>query len=122
MEQGWMKEPGPLSEGDKRRLVRKLVAQLRCVECGRLYDRQDFALIHNSQDVWVLGTRCRYCDEPVQVVIFMRLDAEPEPLTDLMPEEMRIADQWPAITSDDVLDIHMLLHELDGDFDALFEG
>jgi hypothetical protein len=58
----------------------------------------------------------------VQVVIFMRLDAEPEPLTDLMPEEMRIADQWPAITSDDVLDIHMLLHELDGDFDALFEG
>jgi hypothetical protein len=121
MEQGWMKESGPLSEGDKRRLVLKLVTQLRCVECGRPYDRQDFTLIHNWQDMWVLSTRCRHCDEQVQVVILMRLDAEPEPATDLSPDEIKTADQWPAITSDDVLDMHALLHEFDGDFDALFE-
>jgi hypothetical protein len=121
MEHGGMKEPGPLSEGDKRRLVLKLVAQLRCVECGRLYDRQDFTLIHNWQDMWVLSTRCRHCDEPVQVVIFMRLDAEPEPATDLTPEEAETAAQWPAITADDVLDIHTLLHHFEGDFEALFE-
>ena len=117
-----MKEPGSLSEGDKRRLVQKLVAQLRCVECGRLYDRQDFALIHNWQDMWVLGTRCRHCDEQVQVVIFMRLDAALEPPTDLMPEEMEAADQWPAITADDVLDIHTLLHECDGNLETLFQS
>jgi len=51
----------------------------------------------------------------------MRLDAEPEPATDLSPDEIKTADQWPAITSDDVLDMHALLHEFDGDFDALFE-
>jgi hypothetical protein len=122
MEQGWMKEPGPLNEADKRRLVLKLVAQLRCVECGRLYDRKDFTLIHNWQDMWVLGTRCRHCDEQVQVVIFMRLDAEPEPATDLMPEEMETAGQWPTITADDVLDVHTLLQEFNGDFEALLES
>jgi hypothetical protein len=121
MEQGWMKDPGSMSEGDKRRLVLKLVGQLRCVECGRLYDRQDFTLIHNWQDMWVLSTRCRHCDEPVQVVIFMRLDTEPQPATDLMPEEIELAAQWPAITTDDVLDIHTLLHQFEGDFEALFE-
>jgi hypothetical protein len=121
MKPGWMKDPGSLSEGDKRRLVLKLVAQLRCLECGRRYDREDFTLIHNWQDMWVLGTRCRHCDEQVQVVIFMRLDAEPQPTTDLTPEEIEIAAQWPAITADDVLDIHMLLHQFEGDFEALFE-
>jgi hypothetical protein len=121
MEHGWMKEPGPLSEGDKRRLVFKLVAQIRCVECGRLFSRQDFTLIHNWQDMWVLTTRCRHCDEQVQVVIFMHLDTEPEPATDLTPEEAEMATQWPAITSDDVLDIHTLLHRFDGDFEALLE-
>ena len=117
-----MKEPGPLSEGDKRRLVRKLVAQIRCVECGRLYDRQDFTLVHNWQDMWVLSSRCRHCDEPVQVIIFMRLDAKPEPATDLMPDEIEVAGQWSAITADDVLDIHTLLHEFNGDFETLFES
>jgi hypothetical protein len=56
-EQGGMKAKGPLSEGDKRRLVLKLVAQLRCVECGRTYEPGDFTLIHRWQDLWVLGTR-----------------------------------------------------------------
>ena len=121
MEEGWMKNPDPLNEGDKRRLVLKLVAQLRCVECGRLYNRQDFTLIHNWQDMWVLSTRCRHCDEPVQVVIFMRLDAEAQPTTDLMPEEIELAAEWPAITTDDVLDIHTLLRQFEGDFEALFE-
>jgi hypothetical protein len=123
MPQGSKKARGPLDENDKRRLVLKLVTQLRCAECGRLYDPQDFALIHRRQDVWVLSTRCRHCDEPCHVVVFMDLEAEaePEPVTDLTPGELKVADQWSPITADDVLDMHALLCEFEGDFEELLE-
>lgn len=126
MDQGGMKPAGPLSEGDKRRLVLNLVARLRCVACERQYDPTDFNLVHNWQDMWVLSARCRRCNEPCHVVIFMRLDAEPEPetelVTDLTPEELQDADQRRPITFDDVLDVHVLLEESDGNLEMLLTG
>jgi hypothetical protein len=122
MEQGWMKAVGPRDEGEKRRLILKLIAQLRCMECGRLYDPHDFTLVHRRQDLWVLSTRCRNCDEPCHVVVFMELEEEPEPVTDLTPKELEVAGQWPPITADDVLDMHALLSEFEGDFEELFES
>jgi len=123
MEQGGMQPAGPLSEGDKRRLVLKLVARLRCVQCQRPYDPHDFTLVHSWQDMWVLSTRCRHCNEPCHVVIFMRLNAEPEPeaevVTDLTPEELRDASHWRPISFDDVLDVHVLLEECEGDLEIL---
>jgi hypothetical protein len=52
----------------------------------------------------------------------MSLDAEPQPLTDLTPDELRNADDWPPITTDDVLDVHDLLREFEGDFEELFNN
>lgn len=115
-----MKPKGPLDENDKRRLVSKLVTQLRCQECGHVYDAHDFALVHRWQDVWVLSTRCRHCNEPCHVIVLLRLDAELEQITDLTPEELDSAAQRPPITVDDVLDIHTVLEEFDGDFESLF--
>ncbi|MFN2185053.1 MAG: hypothetical protein ACK2UU_13745, partial [Anaerolineae bacterium] len=75
---------------------------------------------------WVLSTRCRHCNEPCHVVIFMRLDAETEPevelVTDLTPEELEDVDQRQPITFDDVLDVHVLLEECDGDVEVLLAG
>lgn len=123
MDQGGTTPAGPLSEGDKRRLVLKLVARLRCVQCERPYDPHDFTLVHSWQDMWVLSTRCRHCNEPCHVVIFMRLDAEAGPeaelVTDLTPEELEDVDQRRPITFDDVLDVHVLLEECDGDLEVL---
>jgi hypothetical protein len=121
MEQGEMRPKGPLSENDKRRLVLKLVAQLRCVECGRLYDSREFTLVHRWEDMWVLSTRCQNCNEPCHVVVFMRLDAEPEPVTDLTPGELEREEELPPITRDDVLDVHVLLHEFEGELDDLWD-
>ena len=115
-----MKTQGPLDENEKRRLVSKLVGQLRCQECGRIYEPHDFAVVHRSQDVWVLSTRCRHCDEPCHVVVFMRLDAASGPTTDLMPEELAATQKKPPLTADDVLDVHVFLEAFDGDFRAFF--
>jgi hypothetical protein len=117
-----MKAMAPRDEGDKRRLILRLIAQIRCMECGRPYDPHDFVLVQRRQDMWVLSTRCRHCDEPCHVVVFMEPAAEPEPVTDLTPKELEVSDQWPPITADDVLDVHMFLREFEGDFEELFEG
>jgi hypothetical protein len=122
MEQDWGDASLPLDEEDKRRLVVKLVTRLRCVECGRLYDVEDFALVHRWQDLWVLSTRCRHCDELCHVVVYMRLDAEPEPLIDLTPEEILAVDGLPPITADDVLDVHNLLEAFEGDVGLLLDN
>jgi hypothetical protein len=92
------------------------------VECGQTYAAEDFTLVHRWQDVWVLSTRCRTCDDACHVVIFMRLDAKDEPVVDLTPEELKSAKTWPPITADDVLDVHELLQEFDGDLKTLFSG
>jgi hypothetical protein len=110
----------PPDENSKRRLVLRLLTRLRCSECGRLYDAEDFVLVHRWQDVWILSTRCRHCNDSCHVVVFMHLQAEAEPIGDLTPDELGTVDEWPAITADDVLDVHALLQEFNGDFDKLF--
>ena len=122
MEQEWSEPEIPLDEEEKRRLIIQLVTQLRCVDCGRLYDPEDFALVHRLDEVWVLSTRCRHCDELCHVVVYMRLDLEPEPVIDLTPDELEAAQEWQPISSDDLLDVHAFLQEFDGDFDLLFSA
>jgi hypothetical protein len=119
---GEMQSQVPLDDNDKRRLILRLIAQMRCVKCGQAYDPADLTLVHRCQDRWVLSTRCRNCGDPCHVIVFMRLDAEPETVVDLTPEERQIADKWPPITADDVLDVHALLQESDGDLETLLAG
>ena len=99
-------------ENDKRQMLLRLITNLRCVECGRLYDAEDFVLVHRRQEVWVLSTRCRHCNEPCHVVISMPKSIKPEPVVDLTPDEIEIASQWQPITADDVLDVHLLLQSV----------
>lgn len=112
----------PLDENDKRRMVLKLISHLRCLECGRPYERQDFTLVHRWDDVWLLNANCPRCDQSSHVVIFMQLNAERDLATDLTPDELRQVRDWPPITADDVLDVHAMLQEFDGDFEELFAG
>jgi uncharacterized metal-binding protein YceD (DUF177 family) len=119
MEQGWMKVGGPLDGGEMRRFVIRLLKQLQCVGCGQVFNPRDFALVHQLEEMWILSTRCRRCEELTHVVIAVHLEEELEPLTDLTLEELSSEDEWTPITTDDVLDVHALLQDFDGDFEAL---
>jgi hypothetical protein len=120
MEHGRMKPNGPMDEDNKRRLVLKLVTQLRCMACGEMFDPHDFALVERNLDVWVLGIQCRQCGASSHVVVMMRLEAEPESISELTREEAEVVAEWPPISGDDVLDVHELLEEFYGDLDDLF--
>jgi DNA-directed RNA polymerase subunit RPC12/RpoP len=121
MNSGQMRAKHPLDDNDKRRLVLTLLARLRCAACGKPFLARDFALLEHQSDVWVLGVECRHCGESARVIVALHMGAEHEPLTDLMPEERREADAWPPITGDDVLDVHELLQECDGDLGILLD-
>jgi hypothetical protein len=55
------------------------------------------------------------------VVVFLQPEST-EVVSDLTPEETKACDDWPAITTDDVLDMHTLLLRSDGDLDLLLES
>ena len=112
-----MKAMVPSDEEDKRQFIFELVARLRCTECGRPYNTHDFVLVNKSQDVWVLGIECNHCGGSGHVVVALQPDAKPEPVSDLTPEELEIVEKWSPISLDDVLDMHMLLEEFDGDLE-----
>jgi hypothetical protein len=122
MEQGWRKARGPLDDDDRRRLVLKVVARLRCVVCGQVYNPHDFALVGRQPDAWVLSVECHHCGSPGHVVVAMPVEAEPKPIADPPPDEMDVVGDWPPITRDDVLDVHELLEEFFGDIDDLFSS
>jgi hypothetical protein len=112
----------PLDDNEKRRLVFKLIGQLHCLDCGQPYNRDDFSLAHRHDDVWVLSSQCHHCSGRSHVIIFMHVDAAPDPGLDLTPEEASSVERLPAISTDDVLDVHLFLSEFDGDFEGFFAG
>jgi len=117
-----MKTELPLDDNDKRRLVFKVISQLHCLDCGQAYERGDFSLAHRWEDVWVLTSQCHHCHGRSHIVIFMHPNAATGPSCVQTAEEDRPAEQLPAISADDVLDMHLLLSEFEGDFEELFAG
>ena len=110
----------PRDDNEKRRMILQLINNLRCVECGRLYDAEDFALLRRRENVWLLSARCRYCDELCQVVILMPTSEETEIESELSTDEAQALAELPPISSDDVLDLHLFMQDFDGDFEMLF--
>ena len=53
------------------------------------------------------------------MVVALQPDVKPEPVSDLTPEELEIANQWSPVRLDDVLDMHILLEEFDGDLETI---
>lgn len=115
-----MKITGPLDERDKHHLVLKLLTKLRCVTCGQPYTLRDFTMVDRRTDAWVLSSHCQHCGNSDHVIVVVSLGEQPEPVTDLTPEEGETSADWEPITSDDVLDIHAFMREFDGDFETLF--
>jgi hypothetical protein len=112
----------PLDGNQKRQLVLKLLSRMRCQACGQRYKHQSFSRIYKQSDVWVLRTRCANCGKESHVIVFLHLNAEPDPPTELTLDEIEAAAEQPPISADDVLDMHHLLKEFDGDFQELFSS
>ena len=101
-------------EADDRALrhafIRHLVANVQCVACGERYARNDIYVLGHHEDVWVSAVVCSHCG--TQGLVFATLRSEEEFQVQAEPGT---AQPLPPLTIDDVLDMHALLRDHDGD-------
>ena len=126
-------DKGPVS--DAQRVVRFLVDNARCGECGSAYHAEDvYVLDQVNKRVWELAAVCPGCLSVwlVKAVVRtsdvpadddgggVRIAARSRSITELTPAEERHFSSLSPIGVDDVLDVSQFLAGFDGDFWAYF--
>ncbi len=101
--------------------IRRLVANIECANCGTRYELGNIHVIANRGDLWITAVVCGQCG--TQGLIFAMVKEE-EGSAELIARnvsarEMREFEKLPSIDIDDVLDMHRLLQEHDGDLLSL---
>ena len=99
--------------------VRQLLENIKCVVCSEPYDEHDVAIMGQQDQLWMLMVSCHHCETQGIILAMVKEDEHVEWITDLTPEEQEWALDLPAISGDEVLDIHRLLRRFDGDFREL---
>jgi hypothetical protein len=101
--------------------VRQLLENVKCVVCSETYDDTDVTIMGQQDELWMLMVSCHHCGTQGIILAMVKDDEQVEFITDLSPGELERSQSLPAITSDDVLDVHRFLRDFDGDFATLFE-
>jgi len=104
-----------------RLLVTHLTTTLHCPECLRHYRGDDVLILGHENDLWILATVCAECHTQGLVFVVVEEKASQSSPLELTPEEVEAFSQMPAITMDDVLDIHLALDSLEDDFSVFCE-
>ncbi|MFN2114306.1 MAG: hypothetical protein ACK2T6_01235 [Anaerolineae bacterium] len=125
------------SSKEGNRIIRFLVDNAHCAECGAHYHEEDvYVLGQLDLRIWDLAAVCHSCytlsvvravvrPQSDQVKAEVAYDGVPadrrrEVLHEMTAAEVRHFDELPPIGKDDVLDVTHFLCEFDGDFRGLF--
>lgn len=100
-------------------LVRRLISSIKCSVCGQGYERSNVKVIGHDDDVWFVSAYCPACGSHSLVAAVISEESTSESVTDLTEEEFDRFSEVDEVTADDVLDIHALLKEFDGDLATL---
>jgi len=102
------------------RLLRKLMANMKCAVCGQRYERANINVLGHREDLWFLSVFCPACRSQGLVAAVIKEGKLPEIMSDLTAgEQGRFTG---TVSSDDVLDVHTFLTTFDGDFASLFSN
>jgi len=100
--------------------IKYLISNIRCPVCHRRYTADDVLIMDHKGELWFMAVACPECETRGLVfAIVADRRAQPEPITDLSPEELALLDERGPITADDVLDLHDLLRDYRGDMAEL---
>lgn len=103
----------------QERLLRQLLSIYRCSSCHQRFDRDRFSVLARHDRLWVVSARCSSCQTRQVFWVSLRDGVQIAP-HEVTPVEHRRFSLLPAISSDDVLDMHEFLERFDGDFHGLF--
>jgi len=105
-----------------RLLVMQLTTMLRCPECLNHYHDEDVLFIGQEDDLWILAAACSECQTQGLVFVIVQEQTKDTHRTcELTAEESEMFGRLPAISMDDVLDIHLALERFEDDPAILWE-
>jgi ferredoxin len=103
----------------EERLIKKLMASMKCDSCGRHYESYNIDILGHREDMWFLRVLCSTCHTQCLVAAVVREEKVPAALNDLTAAEIN-GHRREKIEIDDVLDMHNFLIDFNGDFSKLF--
>ena len=115
---------GALEPDEKPEFIRYLAANIKCATCGQQYRPEDIRVMGHQDELWIMVVSCTDCGTQGIIFAMVREGEAPvaEVLSELTQEEWEKLRSIPQIGIDDVLDIHRLLRDFQGDMDELLEG
>lgn len=110
----------------------------RCSVCHRAFDEDDVEVLSRKQDMWMMIVQCRDCQARSFVAALVGDATSTSPsgqLFDLAAAEFGFEERFgleavtevdkptaPALSVDDVIEMHEFLDDFDGDFKRLFDS
>jgi hypothetical protein len=100
------------------------LATCACGACGQPYGESQVRLIAQREELFFVDLACPHCGSQAVAIVSIQLDDD----TALLEARRMIIDEddgseeaqtSPAISADDVLDVHALLATFDGDVEQL---
>jgi hypothetical protein len=109
-------------QAGQERLLKQLISTFRCQFCRQSFEREKIRVTARHEKLWIVGVRCTRCGKQQVFWIALKEEGQLGMLSDLTDVEETHFASMPAISSDDVLDMHEFLSAFDGDFHRLFTG
>ncbi len=101
------------------RLIKKLITSMKCGVCGQSYGTGNINILGHHDDLWFLKVLCSACQTQYLVAAVIKAGKTPEVITDLTEAEEDRFRHIRPVTADDVLNMHKLLKDFNGDCSRL---
>ena len=104
----------------EERLIKRLMTSIKCDLCGQHYEGYNIDVLGHSEELWFLRALCSSCHAQCLVAAVVKESRRHGLNTDLTDVELDKFVGVDVIRADDVLDMHNVLKDFDGDFSRLF--
>lgn len=102
------------------RLIKKLISTVKCNVCRKNYEINNIDVLGHQADTWFLNVSCHTCNRQSYVAAVIKRERAQKIITDLTEKEAAASEKISLVSSNDLLDLHSLLKDFDGDFIKLF--
>ncbi len=100
--------------------MKRLFSTIKCSTCGQKHKVGNIRIIDHQGGLWFLNAYCNSCGTKGLIVAVVEDGRATEVITDLTEADYNKFSYGEVVGMDDVLDMHNLLKEFDGDFVSLF--
>jgi hypothetical protein len=103
------------------RLIKRLIATIKCGTCGQNYREDQVEIVEHDNDVWFLNVFCSCCQVKSLVAAVIKREKELDVVNDLTGTEVARFRHIDVVDGDDMLDMREFLKSFNGDFSSLFQ-